>query len=117
MPEKIATLAPILAFALMYPQDLLPQDKSFTSSDVLSWDTESQDWYFETNISMAGIIASQNPTDHAECINDWYFESAETRESAHAEIREVMKQYETHHPGTVVIAVLERVCGSFNFRD
>ena len=66
---------------------------------------------------MAGIVAAQNPTGHAECINDWYFKSDQTRSEVHAYVRETMERFRDHHPGTVMIAVLEKACGSFNFTE
>ncbi|MEM1383905.1 MAG: hypothetical protein AAGG06_09715 [Pseudomonadota bacterium] len=88
--------------------------EGITAADFLSWSRQSQDWYIETSVAMAGIVAAQNPTDHAECINDWYFKTDQTRQAAHDFVRGTMQRFQGHHPGTVMIAVLERACGSFD---
>lgn len=89
----------------------------FTAADVLEWDTATQEWYFHASITMAGIVATQNPTAHAECINDWYFSSDAATREANAFIIETMRRFPDHHPGTTLIAVLEKACGSFNFTE
>jgi len=89
------------------------EDK-FTVADVLAWDRKSQDWYFEVTIGTAGVIASNNKSPASKCINDWHFLSEEQRALHNDEIRQVMDEYTDYHPGIVVLAVVERECGTLN---
>lgn len=91
--------------------------EEFTAADVLAWKKETQDWYFETSIAMAASIATRNPTGHAECINDWYYAPTSGREEAHRFIRETLAKFSGHSPETVLIAVIEKACGSLNFQE
>lgn len=87
-------------------------DDGFTAADVLGWDQKSQNSYFETSISMAGVLASQSKNPAVHCIDDWYFGSAGHKSRVNDEIRATMQQYPDYYPATVIVAVIERECGS-----
>lgn len=99
---------------MIYPQ--LSQADSFTSADVLAWDRSQQDWYFQVSVGMAGIIASQNRGEQAECINDWYF-AEDNKVEANTRIREAMARFQTFHPMGVLLAVIEKQCGQMKFTE
>ncbi|MEM9375601.1 MAG: hypothetical protein AAGA72_05235 [Pseudomonadota bacterium] len=86
-----------------------------TSADVLTWAIESQDAYFQTSIGMAGVVASQNEGPTARCVDDWYFKDRATRQRRNDFIRETMRRFPDYHPAGVILAVLEKQCGSFTF--
>lgn len=87
----------------------------FTAADVLGWDVKQQNWYFETSIVMAVIIASQSDEAKATCIDDWYLSSDAAIAEGNTFIRSQMKKFEGFHPGGVILAVLQHECGSLNF--
>ena len=90
---------------------------AFRSAQVLEWSERSQDFYFETSIMMAGIVASQNEGGHAECINDWYFGGEANRSQVHASILNALRKFPNYHPGAVVLAVIQKKCGALRFTD
>ena len=93
------------------------QADSFTASDVLEWEADEQDYYFETSIAMAGVIASQNDTIKAGCIDEWYFGEATPESERRELILQAMTRFPDHHPAAVLLAVINRKCGSMRFRS
>ena len=85
---------------------------SFKSSEFLTWNKDSQEFYFRTAIGMAGLIASQNDQHQARCILDWYFTKERTARDA---ILSAMQQYPDYHPRGVILAVLQKACGTFKY--
>ena len=86
--------------------------ETFKSSEFLTWKRESQEFYINANVGMAGLIAAQNDKKHAECLEDWYWDDQE-KSSKH--ILDVMRQYPEYHPRGVILAVLEKQCGKFDY--
>ena len=87
----------------------------FTAADVLGWSRKSQDSYFQKSITMASFIATQNAGDHAECIEGWYFEDGRVDHRRNDQIRSDLKRFSNYHPTAVILARLEKVCGSLIF--
>lgn len=104
-----------MATLLIYPQ--ISKANGFTAADVLTWSKDQQDWYFQVSVGMAYGVATRNATDHADCIDGWYYASGEKRDEAHEAIREAMTDYSTYNPVTVLIAVIERECGKLSFQE
>ena len=84
--------------------------ETFTSEKFLKWPAESQASYFRTSIGMAAIIASQRGNGYGRCVSDWYFGSPEGR---HTALREAMRKNSSFHPQAVILAILQKACGSF----
>jgi len=84
-----------------------------TSADFIAWDKPSQNSFLFSSVGMAAAIASQTEPKIAQCLNEWYFKGDDAREARNAEILEFMGQYETYHPTTVILAVVENACGEF----
>lgn len=87
----------------------------FTGADVLEWDEEHQKGYFQTSVTMIGIVATQvDGREHiANCIDAWHGGPVEGAEMRAARIREVMQGIPEYHPQTVILAVIEKECGKF----
>ncbi|AQQ04119.1 hypothetical protein B0E33_11385 [Roseibium algicola] len=63
---------------------------------------------------MAGMIAVENGQEaQRDCINDWYF-SDQTQSNAY--VADIMKDYPSAHPLAILYAILEKKCGSFDYR-
>lgn len=62
---------------------------------------------------MASLVAAQNDKAQATCIDDWYYGD---EAAANRHIVSVMEQYPTYHPRGVILAVLRKKCGSFQYR-
>ena len=75
----------------------------------MKWKRESQDFYIRTSVGMAGLIASRNEKAHGDCLSDWYFTD---ENAANEEILSIMRQYPDYHPRGVIVAVMEKKCGS-----
>ena len=105
----------ILAVLAFFPQ--VSSAGGFTSAEVLTWETEAQNSLFLTSIGMAGIVAMQTGlhSDKVDCINDWYWYWVDglVSEAENDVIREAMKSLPQVHPQAVIMAVIERECGSF----
>ena len=99
--------------SVLYPQQ--SQADEFTAADVLGWNRKSQDAYFQTSITMASFIATQNPGDHAACIEGWYFEDGQVDHRRNDQIRSDLERFSNYHPTAVILARLEKVCGSLVF--
>jgi len=61
---------------------------------------------------MAGVIATQNNPQQAKCVNDWI---AENQDVGYASVIHTMRQNPQYHPHGVIIAVLQKACGSFKY--
>ena len=100
-------------FLTTYPQTA--SATGLTNAQVLQWTESNQDSYFQISITMAVFIASQNAGGRAECLNDWYYRSAEVTGQRNGQLRGTLAQYPDYHPSGTILAVLEKACGSFTF--
>lgn len=99
----------VVVFIASYPQSFFAEE--FTSADVLTWKNASQDSYFRTSVSMAGVIASQNRREAAQCIDQWYFEDKDIQQELANHIRNVLGQYPDYNPQAVIFAIIRKACG------
>lgn len=104
-----SSAATILVLALSGPAFA----DGLTAADVLGWPGDSQSFFLSTAIGMAGVIATQNDPAKARCLDEWYFAD---RVGANQEILDAMGRFPTYHPHGVLMAVIEKRCGSFDFR-
>jgi len=88
----------------------------FTSSDVLEWSAESQDSYFQTSVTMIGVVATQTGTHGhiAACIDDWYWQGDVANPENNDTIRAAMQRFPDLYPQAIVLAVVEKQCGNFS---
>lgn len=87
---------------------------TFTSAEFLKWETKTRDFYVRTTVGTASLIARQNDKRHAKCLEDWYF--GNERKSAD-EIYNAMKHNNEVHPRAIVLAMLQKKCGTFTYRN
>ncbi|MEM6890150.1 MAG: hypothetical protein AAF636_18745 [Pseudomonadota bacterium] len=98
---------------MSFPQLLWANE--FTASDVLKWGQEAQNSYFNTSVGMIAILAARTG-EHghvADCLNDWYWTDDGNDPKKNDLFREVMSTLGTYHPQAVILAVVEKHCGSF----
>ncbi len=88
-------------------------EEMFKSSDFLTWKRANQEFYINTSIGMASLIASQLDTDQSKCISHWM---ATDEQLAYDQVLSSMKQFPDYHPRGVILAVIERRCGKFERR-
>ena len=106
---SIAILSTILF--VVYP--LKSNADGFTGTEFLTWDRAAQDNYLQTSITMAGVIATQTRPNVASCIDDWYFAGDAVRKQRNDAIRKTIQDNPGYHPSGVLLAVLQKECGSF----
>ncbi|NJM35019.1 MAG: hypothetical protein HC850_10285 [Rhodomicrobium sp.] len=87
---------------------------SFKSSQFLSFSQEGQASYISTSVGMTGLIAARNDKKHADCIDQWYFSDMN---HGNQEIIAAMRKYPDYHPQAVIIAVLQKFCGTFTYAN
>lgn len=88
-------------------------DAATTTEDFLKWEKSAQEAYIQTAVSMATAIASQMKPEIARCLNEWYYLDARTQSERHALVLKIMNNFRSHHPTTVVLAIVEDQCGGF----
>ncbi|WP_080620828.1 hypothetical protein [Paracoccus yeei] len=81
---------------------------------MLAWPEASQDSFFQSSITMTNIVAMQTGRHDGivTCINEWYG-TAELQAQQHDHIRVVLADYPDNHPQGIILAVIEKACGSF----
>ena len=78
----------------------------------MTWSRESQDYYIRTSVGMASLVSAQNDKAHAKCLDDWYYRDETT---GNDDVLAVMRRFPEYHPRGVILAVMEKRCGSFDF--
>lgn len=86
--------------------------RSFKSSKFLEYPAEGQKSYITSSILAAGLIAAQNNKTQARCIDNW---GAKYRDDGYQPIINAMRRYPDDHPTSLILAVLQRDCGSFKY--
>jgi hypothetical protein len=87
-------------------------DDKFKSAEFLRWAPDSQKSYIVTSVVMAGVIAGQNKPDQSKCIGQWM---TDNEGAGFPSVKDAMARFPDHHPTGVIVAVLEKVCGSVKY--
>lgn len=109
---KRLVLASLSAIVCILAQETHAKE-SLTSARFLQYSAEAQRNYIVTSSIMAGLVASQNRKTQTECINDW---AAQNAASGFEPVIATMKKHPQFHPSGVIIAVLQKACGSFAYK-
>lgn len=86
---------------------------SFTGEKFLTWPRDSQESLIQSSIMMTGIIAAQHRTDIAGCIDDWYTGDEAVQAQRHEFVIDTIRKNPSYHPQGVILALLQKECGSF----
>ena len=89
---------------------LYAENYNFKAKEFLTWDKNTQEFYIHTAIGMAGFISLRNDESHGKCLENWY---AQDQQTSIDFILQNMQKFPDFHPRGVIIAVLEKQCGSF----
>lgn len=87
-------------------------DEAFKSSKFLTYSAEQQRGYISTTTVAAWLLASQNNKEQAECIDKW---GASHRDRGYTPVLEAMQKFPDDHPTALILAVLQKQCGSFQY--
>lgn len=85
----------------------------FSGAAFADWSQVSQDSYIQSSVMMAGVIGTQVKPEISRCIDAWYFETAAIKAERNEMIRETIVGFADHHPSGVILALIQRACGSF----
>jgi len=86
--------------------------QSFTSTQFLQNSEDARTSYIAAAAMMAGVIAAQNKPSQARCVDEWM---AQNRKDKFAAVTKVMGLYGEHHPQGIILAVLQKACGTFKY--
>ena len=100
----------ILLFSIAYSYPQSSHSEMFKSSEFISWQRDSQEYFIRISIGMAVLIADQNDKTQAACLSDWF---GKDEAAAYNRILETMKRFPDYHPRGVILAVAEKQCGPF----
>ena len=103
----------IIACCLLVPP-LPAYAEDFTNTMFLAWDRQSQAGFFRTAIKTAALVIIRNNEQRGICIDRWYGSNPDQKE---AYMLDIMRKYPDHHPVGIVLAVLEKQCGSAIFTN
>ena len=87
-------------------------EEAFKSSEFLSWSDQGRRSYIATSVMMAGVIAGQNKPEQAKCIGQWMSKS---EAAGFPSVKDAMQRFPEHHPTGIIVAVLEKACGSIKY--
>jgi len=101
----------VLVLLGCYPQSATAE--GFTGEQFLKWPDESKHSMIDTSVIMTAIIATRNRQDISRCIDDWYSGDKAIQRKQRNKIIKTIRENPSYHPQGVVLAVLEKQCGSF----
>ncbi len=78
------------------------------SSEFLQHADGQRAWWFTGAFETLAHSMSQIDKVRSDCIADWYFKAPEQRRK---ELEDTMRKYPDHAPSSVVIALVQKVCG------
>lgn len=115
MNRRNGLISAILVGGLIatYPQ--ISRAEEFTGGKLLSWSEENQNFYFQTSVGMAALVSTQSDKKRSQCISEWYFDAQTGNKSGNDAIRSAISEFADYHPQGVIIAVLQKACGSLDF--
>jgi hypothetical protein len=87
-------------------------DDKFKSAEFLTWSDQGRKSYIATSVMMAGVIAGQNKPIQAKCIGQWM---SDNEAAGFPSVKDAMERFPEHHPTGVIVAVLEKACGSIRY--
>lgn len=108
--HKILAIMVLGAFSLL---SMPSYAEVFKSSDFLEWDRENQEFYIETSVGMASLIAGQTDRAQGKCIDDWYY--SEQKPSSQF-VLDTMSRFPEFHPRATILAVIEKKCGELAYK-
>ncbi|MEO0666718.1 MAG: hypothetical protein AAFZ99_02270 [Pseudomonadota bacterium] len=96
---------------LLCPQVLWAE--AFTGGTLLTWSESDQRGYISAQLVMASTIASRNKPEMVDCIAETFFDGSGMSDEKFAEIVQTIGEYQSYHPSSVLVILLENTCGAF----
>lgn len=102
MFKSIATTA---VLTVSFAGAAMAEEKKAAS--FLAANSQGQIGYINASLTMAQALLSKT---QAECISKW---SAANEPNGYKEVIDTVRKYDTYHPSSVIAAIIEKACGSF----
>jgi len=90
------------------------EGKALTSAEFLDYPARSQTSFINASVLIAGLIADQNAPKQARCLDAW---SAEQVKAGYPDVLNAMRRFPSYHPSGVVLAVMQKQCGKFEYAN
>ncbi len=87
--------------------------EGFTGVEFLEWSKADQTAYINSQVVMASTIVTRDKPEMARCIADNYFSETGLTDAQLNDLIANVEQYQSYHPSTVLVAVIEATCGKF----
>lgn len=115
MNRRNGCISAILIGGLIVTYPQTSDAEEFTGVKLLTWSKENQNFYFQTSVGMAALVSTQSDKKRSQCISEWYFDANTGNKNGNDAIRSAIREYADYHPQGVIIAVLQKACGSMDF--
>jgi len=93
------------------PQESLAE--GFTGAEFLSWSQAQQRSYVNAQLVMASSIVARAKPDMSQCLADHFYGEQGVTDEQFDALRKTIEDYETYHPSSVLVIVIENTCGTF----
>lgn len=87
-------------------------DDIFTGAEFLKWSERGQNSFANNSLLMAIYVISQSDKAYAECVTQWF--NAE-KDAGFPDVRATIADHAESDPQLIMLALVERECGSLNF--
>ena len=89
------------------------QAEGFTDEEFLTWSIAEQRGYLDAQIVMASSIVTRAKSAMSQCMANTFYGPDGLTDIGFSVFRKTITEYQTYHPSSVVVVVLENACGSF----
>lgn len=87
---------------------------AFTGEQFERWPEADQRGYVSTQLVMASTIAARIKPPLSDCIADAFFASGGMTDEGFVSITGRIAEFDSYHPSSVILVVIESECGAFN---
>lgn len=87
-------------------------EEAFKSSKFLTYPADAQANYISTSAVAAASIAALNSQQQGKCLGEWV---TKHRGGGYQPVLDAMRKYPDDHPTGLILAVLQKECGTFKY--
>lgn len=87
--------------------------EGFTGKEFLTWSSVQQRSYLDAQIVMASSIVTRTKQNMANCMADEFYGASGLTDEGFKKLVDTISEYDTYHPSSVLVVVIENVCGAF----
>lgn len=86
----------------------------FTGAVFLEWETSQQRGYIDAQLVMASTIATRIKPDLSQCLADEFYGPSGLTNDGFELMTDRIREFSEYHPSSVLVVVIENVCGGFD---